>query len=155
MAIVTLEDMEGEITLVVFPKTYKECAQVLQGEVDPTTGERTSDVFIKVRGKLERGDRGDQVITSSIEAIELNDDTNKPKVVEVYLPSRMLSIDKMERLQSIFVRYAGLDRIELMVESNAGDIMRMELPSKVDAKNMVMLAEVDDFVGREGHVQVT
>ena len=155
MAIVTLEDMEGEITLVVFPKTYKECAQILQGEIDPTTGERTSDVFIKVHGKLERGDRGDQVITSSIEAIELSEATNKPKVVEVYLPSRMLSIDKMERLQSIFVRYAGLDRIELMVESNAGDIMRMELPAKVDAKNMVMLAEVDDFVGREGYVQVT
>ncbi|MBP3885028.1 MAG: DNA polymerase III subunit alpha, partial [Olsenella sp.] len=147
--------MEGEITLVVFPKTYKECASILQGEVDPQTGERTSDVFIKVRGKLERGDRGDQIITSSVEAIELSDETNRPKVVEVYMPSRMLSIDKMERLQSIFTRYVGLDHVELMVESAAGDMMRMELPTKVDAKNMVLLAEVDDFVGREGHVQIT
>jgi DNA polymerase-3 subunit alpha len=41
-----------------------------------------------------------------------------------------------------------------MVESAAGDMMRMELPTKVDAKNMVLIAEVDDFVGREGHVQI-
>ena len=66
----------------------------------------------------------------------------------------MLSMDRMERLQSIFDRYDGLDRVELMVESASGDMMRMELPTKVDAKNMVLLAEVDDFVGREGHVQV-
>ena len=41
-----------------------------------------------------------------------------------------------------------------MVESSCGDMMRMELPTKVDAKNMVLLAEVKDFVGRDGHVQI-
>ena len=73
---------------------------------------------------------------------------------EVYIPSRMLSMDRMETLQSIFDRYNGLDHIELMVESSCGDMMRMELPTKVDAKNMVLLAEVKDFVGRDGHVQI-
>ena len=154
MAIVTLEDMEGEISLVVFPKTYQECASALEGEVDPDTGERVGDVFIQATGKIEHGDRGDQLICSRIEALELNERTNRPKVFEVYIPSRMLSMDRMETLQSIFDRYNGLDHIELMVESSCGDMMRMELPTKVDAKNMVLLAEVKDFVGRDGHVQI-
>lgn len=154
MAIVTLEDMEGEIPLVVFPKTYAECATILQGDVDPVTGERVGDVFIQATGKIEHGDRGDQLICQKIVAMELNEKTNRPKVIEIYIPSKMLSMDRMERLQSIFDRYDGLDRVELMVESASGDMMRMELPTKVDAKNMVLLAEVDDFVGREGHVQV-
>jgi DNA polymerase-3 subunit alpha len=154
MAIVTLEDMEGEISLVVFPKTYQECASALEGEVDPDTGERVGDVFVQATGKIEHGDRGDQLICSKIEALELNERTNRPKVFEVYIPSRMLSMDRMETLQSIFDRYNGLDHIELMVESSCGDMMRMELPTKVDAKNMVLLAEVKDFVGRDGHVQI-
>ena len=35
MGIVQLEDMEGEATVVVFPKTYKEAEGYLYGEVDP------------------------------------------------------------------------------------------------------------------------
>ena len=38
MAIVRMEDMEGEATVVVFPKTYKECESCLYGETDPETG---------------------------------------------------------------------------------------------------------------------
>ncbi len=154
MAIVTLEDMEGEISLVVFPKTYKECASALEGDVDPETGERTGDVFIKVTGKLERGDRGNQIIASSIASMELNEKTNRPKVVEVSMSSRMLSMTRMEQLQSILARYAGMDRVELLVEAVGGDLMRMELPARVDARNMVLMAEVEDLVGSGGSVRV-
>ncbi|WP_058270208.1 DNA polymerase III subunit alpha [Olsenella massiliensis] len=152
MAIVTLEDMEGEISVVVFPKAYKECAAALEGQIDPQTGERVGDVFIKVVGKLERGDRGDQLIASSVESLELSDRTNRPKVFEVCVSARLLSQERMELFQSILVRYAGLDRVELLVESDAGDLMRLLLPTKVDARNAILLAEVEDFVGREGHV---
>ena len=155
MAIVTLEDMEGEISIVVFPKTYKECVSALEGELDPNTGERMDDVFIKVCGKLERGDRGDQIIATSIEALELSDRANRPKVLELCMSSRLLSQDRMERLQSILARYQGLDRVELLVEGASGELMRMMLPTKVDANNMVLRAEVDDLLGREGRLQVS
>ncbi|MDD5799875.1 MAG: DNA polymerase III subunit alpha [Coriobacteriales bacterium] len=152
MAIVTLEDMEGEITCVVFPKLYKECASILAGDVDEQTGESTGNVFIKVYGKLERGDRGDQIICSSIEDLALNDDTNRPKVFEVMLPSRCLSRGRMEQLGSIFDRYNGLDRVEILVEGSEGETLRMALPTRVDAHNMVLLAEVNDLLGKEGQV---
>ena len=154
MAIVTLEDMEGEISLVVFPKTYKECAAALEGDVDPETGERMGDVFIKVTGKLERGDRGNQIIASSIVSMELSEKTNRPKVIEVSMSSRMLSMARMEQLQAILARYSGMDRVELLVEAVGGDLMRMELPARVDARNMVLMAEVEDLVGSGGGVRV-
>ncbi|MEE8704176.1 MAG: DNA polymerase III subunit alpha [Olsenella sp.] len=152
MAIVTLEDMEGEITLVVFPKLYKECAATLAGEVDEETGETQGDVFVKVSGKLERSDRGDQIICSTVEPLELNDRTNRPKVFEVMMPSRMLSRGRMEQLGSIFSRYAGLDRVEILVEGASGETLRMALPTRVDAHNMVLRAEVCDLLGKEGTV---
>ena len=151
MAVVTLEDMEGEVSLVIFPKTYRECASVLAGEVDEM-GESTGDIFVKVSGKLERGDRGNQVICQSVQSMELSEKTNRPRVIEVFMPPRMLSFDRMQQLNAIFGRYAGLDRVELLVEGATGETMRMELPIRVDARNMVLRAEVEDLVGAGGHV---
>jgi DNA polymerase-3 subunit alpha len=151
MAIVTLEDMEGEVTLVVFPKTYKQSAAVLAGEVDET-GVSSGDVFVRVSGKLERSDRGVQIICNDISALELNDATNKPRIIEVFMTPRMLSYDRMQRLQAILVQHGGLDRVELLVEETSGHTMRMELPTTVDARDMMMLAELHDLVGDEGHL---
>ena len=154
MAIVTLEDMEGEVTLVVFPKLYKKCASALAGEVDEETGESAGDVFVKVEGKLERGDRGNQVICMAVEPLVLDEKSNRPKVMEVNIPASLLTRPYMDSLGSILGRYPGLDHVELRVESTSGDVMRMELPTRIDARNMVLLAEMIDLVGRQGKVLV-
>ena len=154
MAIVTLEDMEGEVTLVVFPKLYKTCAATLAGEVDEETGETQGDVFVKVAGKLERSDRGNQVICMEVEPLVLDERTNRPKVMEVNIPAQMLTRSYMDALGQILGRYPGLDRVELRAEATSGDVMRMELPARVDARNMVLRAEMTDLVGRDGKVLV-
>jgi DNA polymerase-3 subunit alpha len=150
MAIATLEDLEGEITVVVFPKTYRQSASVLSGEVDEQTGEQTGDVFVRIMGRLDRTDRGDQFLAQKVEPIELSDKTNKPKVLEVLMQSRCLSRTFMEGLQQILGRYPGLDHVELRVEANSGDTMRMEIPTKVDAHNVVLFAEVTALLGDGG-----
>jgi len=155
MATFSLEDIEGEVSCVVFPKAYKTCASVLAGEVDPETGESVGDVFVKVTGKLERGDRGSQVICSSVEALELSEKTNRPKVFEVLMGPQMLNQGRLNQLRDILSRYSGLDHVELMVESpGGGDMMCLEIPTLVDARNMVLVAEVRDLVGAEGHVSL-
>lgn len=154
MAVVTLEDMEGETTLVIFPKLYKKCAEALTPHVDEETGEAEGDVFVKVSGKLERSDRGNQIICMEVEPLVLNEKTNRPKVVEVMMPASMLTRGRMDELGSVLARYPGLDHVELRVEAESGDTMRMELPCLVDARNMVLLAEVTDIVGLAGHVCV-
>ena len=154
MAVVTLEDMEGEVTLVVFPKLYKKCAATLAGEVDPESGESTGDVFVKVLGKLERGDRGNQVICLEVDPLVLDESANRPKVMEVNIPAGLLTRPYMDSMNDIISRYPGLDHVELRVEATSGDVMRMELPARVDARNMVLLAEMIDLVGRQGKVTV-
>lgn len=154
MAILTIEDLEGEASAVVFPKLYKKCAGILMGEVDQQTGESTSDVFIRVKGKLERGDRGVQIIAQEVESLHLDDSANKPKVIEVMLPSAQLNRSLAMRLQSILGRYEGMDHVELWLESEEGEMQRAQLPVRVDARNMVLLAEVDDLVSRIGKVVV-
>ena len=154
MAVVTLEDMEGEVTCVVFPKLYKTCASALAGQVDEETGESEGDVFVKVTGKLERGDRGNQIICMAVEPLILDEKSNRPKVLEVNIPAGRLTRSTMDSMGQILGRYPGLDHVELRVEATSGDIMRMELPTRIDAHNMVLIAEMIDLVGLHGKVLV-
>ena len=126
MAIVTLEDMEGSVTIVMFPKLYKKAARLLAGDVDPETGESQSDIFISVLGKLERSDRGDQVIAQEVSPIELNSANNTPKTLVIHMPASQLERQVIETLGQIFLRYPGMDCIEIRVETDRGDVMRME-----------------------------
>lgn len=149
MAIVQLEDMESEIDLVVFPKAYKKCASVLAGQVDES-GEQVGDVFVRVLGRIDRGDRGDQFLATAVEPLELSEKTNKPKVLEIMLQSNALSRSFLERMQGIFELHPGMDRVEVFVESTNGERLRMEVPAHVDAKNILLMARVKDLVGSHG-----
>ena len=107
-----------------------------------------------MEGKLERSDRGNQIICMSVEPLILDEKSNRPKVMEVNIPAGLLTRPYMDSLGQILGRYPGLDHVELRVESSSGDVMRMELPTRIDARNMVLLAEMVDLVGRQGHVKV-
>lgn len=154
MAIVTLEDMEGSVTIVMFPKLYKKAARLLAGDVDPETGESQSDIFISVLGKLERSDRGDQVIAQEVNPIELNSANNTPKTLVIHMPASQLQRQTIETLGQIFSRYPGMDCIEIRVETDMGDVMRMEIPTRIDGRSMVLLTELKDFIGQSGYAQI-
>lgn len=154
MAIVTLEDMEGEATVVIFPKTYKQCEGYLYGEVDPETGAQLSDAFIRVKGKLERSDRGDQIIAQEIEPLVLNEESNRPKVFEVMIPSSRFSQSNMARLATVLNTNPGGDRVELFIEQADGQTMRAEIPTRVNARSIPLVAEVKGIVGNKGRVTV-
>lgn len=154
MAIVQLEDMEGEATVVIFPKTYKQCEGYLYGEVDPETGAQLSDAFIRVKGKLERSDRGDQIIAQEIEPLVLNDESNRPKVFEIMIPSARFSQSNMARLATVLSTNPGGDRVELFIEQGDGQTMRAEIPTRVNARSIPLIAEVKSIVGNKGRVTV-
>lgn len=154
MAIVTLEDMEGSVLLVLFPKAYKKYASTLVGTVDPETGEAQGDVIVGVCGKLERSDRGTQFICSRVSSIELNESNVRPRVLELHMPSSEFSRSNYELLSQIFKKYRGNDCVELRIESTTGDIMRMEIPTRVDAHNMAMITELSYLLGETGLARV-
>ena len=154
MGIVQLEDMEGEATVVVFPKTYKEAEGYLYGEVDPETGAQLSDAFVRIKGKLERSDRGDQIIAQEIVPLELNEENNKPKVFEVMVPNSRFSQGNMARLATVLTTNPGGDRVEIFIEQVDGRVLRAEVPAKVNARSIPLLAEAKAIVGNQGRVTV-
>lgn len=154
MAIVQLEDMEGEATIVIFPKTYKQCEGYLYGEVDPETGAQLSDAFIRVKGKLERSDRGDQIIAQEIEPLVLTEESNRPKVFEIMVPSSRFSQSNMARLATVLATNPGGDRVELFIEQSDGQTMRAEIPVRVNARSIPLISEVKGVVGNKGRVTV-
>ena len=154
MAIVQLEDMENELDVVVFPKAYKKSAAVLAGQTDEQTGEQIGDVFVRILGRIDRSDRGDQFLATAIEPLELSEKTNKPKVLEVMLEPSALSRLLLEQLQKVFGLHPGLDCVELFVESASGDHLRMEVPTRVDAKNVMLMARVQDLIAGKGIAHV-
>ena len=154
MAIVTLEDMEGELSLVLFPKAYKKYASTLAGSVDPETGETQGDVIVGVFGKLERSDRGTQFICSGVTPIELNEANKRPRVLEIQIPVSKFSRSNYEMLSQIFNKYRGNDCVELRIESTQGDVMHMEIATRVDARNMAMITELSYVLGEKGFAHV-
>ncbi|WP_276769505.1 DNA polymerase III subunit alpha [Fannyhessea vaginae] len=154
MAIVTLEDMEGQIPLVVFPKVFEASSALLKGEVLESLDSSGENIFIKVTGKLERGERGNQVIVETLAPLQLSGAINSIHVIEIGLSTSKLSTPYFEMLRSVLVRYPGLDRVELLYESSAHDIMHMELPLTVDACDPLLKAEIEDMFGSDCRVSV-
>jgi len=147
MAIVTLEDMEGEITLVVFPKLYKQCAATLAGEIDQDTGESVGNVFVRVTGKLERSDRGNQIICYDIETLEFSEEDAGPSSLELHVPARDFNQTRVMRLNRILQSYPGHDYVVLIVRQADGRRFRAELPCTVDSSSMAMKSEIQDLFG--------
>ena len=154
MAIVRLEDMESETSIVMFPKVYKAAEGLLFGETDPETGAVLSDAFIRVKGKLERSDRGDQIIAQEVAPLELSEETNRPRVLEVMVPSARFNQANMTRLAAVFSANPGADHVELFVEQGDGQTMRAEIPTRVNARSVALFAEAKDIVGGKGRVTV-
>ena len=113
-----------------------------------------SDAFIRVRGKLERSDRGDQIIAQEVLPLELNDEANRPKVFEVMVPSARFSQGNMARLAALFATNPGGDRVELFIEQRDGQHMRAEIPTRVNARSIPLIAEAKAIVGNAGRVTV-
>ncbi|MBS5450808.1 MAG: DNA polymerase III subunit alpha [Coriobacteriia bacterium] len=153
MAVFTLEDMEGEVACVVFPKVFGKQGGYLYGETDEN-GISTGDVFVKIRGSLERSDRGNQIIVMEIEPLVLTEANNRPRVMEIRIGSRLLNQSFIAGLSRLFGRYPGSDNVELLVEEESGRTMRAEIPLHIDARNVALYAEVQDALHGQGSVVV-
>ena len=107
-----------------------------------------------IKGKLERSDRGDQIIAQEIVPLELNEENNKPKVFEVMVPNSRFSQGNMARLATVLTANPGGDRVEIFIEQVDGRVLRAEVPAKVNARSIPLLAEAKAIVGNQGRVTV-
>ncbi|MBQ9001606.1 MAG: DNA polymerase III subunit alpha [Eggerthellaceae bacterium] len=134
MATFTLEDTSGSIEAICFK--YDECGEAI-----------VEDGIVKVRGKFEHGDRGNQIIVYEVESIELSEEALAPAQFELRVPSADFNQERVQRLNRILESYPGRDYVVLFVLQNDCRKFRAELPVTVDSRNVVLRSEIQELFG--------
>jgi len=134
MATFMLEDTTGSVEALTFK--YDEMQDII-----------AEDAIIKVKGKFEHGDRGNQIIIYEAEALELNEDDAKPKQFALNIPAASFDSTRVQKLNRILSEYPGRDYVVLFVLQADGRRFRAELPVTVDSSNNIMKSEIQDLFG--------
>ena len=111
-------------------------------------GHSTQDAIVKIKGKFEHSDRGNQIMAFEIEEIELNEEDARPSHLQLNVPSCEFDQQKLLRLNRILQSYPGRDGVVLLVTQSDGRRFRAELPVTVDSGSPVMRSELQDLFGR-------
>ena len=135
MATFTLEDTTGHVDAICFK--YDDNAEAIQ-----------EDAIVKVKGKFEHSDRGNQLIAYEMEVIELSEDDVRPSHLELKIASSDFDQNTSMRLNRILKSYPGRDGVVLFISQADGRKFRAELPVTVDARSQVMRSEIQDLFGK-------
>ena len=134
MATFTLEDTSGSIECITFK--YADMADVI-----------VEDAIVKLKGKFEHGDRGNQIIVYEAEVIELSEDALLPQQLVLRVPSSDFNQERVARLNRILASYPGRDCVAILVVQSDGRKFRAELPVTVDCHNVILRSEIQDLFG--------
>lgn len=135
MATFSLEDTTGHVECICFK--YEENAESIQ-----------EDAIVKVKGKFEHSDRGNQIMAFEMKTIELSESDARSSHLELRVSSADFDQATSQRLNRILKSYPGRDGVVLFVSQSDGRKFRAELPLTVDARSSIMLAEIQDLFGR-------
>jgi len=101
MAIIGLEDLDGGIEVVVFPRTYQEFSALLQ-----------PDAILVVNGKIGYNDDGSmKVLAQSLSAPLIAEDGTRPVVVS--LPATRVTTKSVESLMEILSAHKGSSTVHV------------------------------------------
>ena len=135
MANFVLEDTTGHVEGVCFK--YDDFQDALQ-----------EDAIVKIKGKFEHSERGDQIMAFEVERLELDEANAGPSHLEIKLESSDFNAATSAQLQKILQSHPGRDAVVLRVQQADGRKFRAELPGTVDVTNNLLYSEILDLFGR-------
>ncbi len=136
MATFTLEDTTGHVECICFK--YDENSESIQ-----------EDAVVRVKGKFEHSDRGNQIMVFEMEPIELSEGDERPGHLELEIASSALDQTRSQQLNRILKSHPGRDGVVLFVRQRDGRTFRAELPALVDSHSPVLLSELGDLFGEQ------
>ena len=104
MAVATLEDGLGSLEVVVFPKTYERCGDLL-----------ASDRILLVSGRLDKDEETARLVADEIRLIEALDES-VGKTMSIYLASSNISRDILDALADLFQMHRGPSLVRIQIE---------------------------------------
>ncbi|HKS71123.1 MAG TPA: OB-fold nucleic acid binding domain-containing protein, partial [Ktedonobacterales bacterium] len=122
MAAVQLEDMQGAIEVVVFPKTYAATADRWQ-----------QDAIVLVTGTVSTRNDEPQLVADEVEVFEVSDDelNHRDYLLRIRLTRSANDSIELARLDQVFTalnRYPGDDRFELLVRNGHWEARLTQAP---------------------------
>ena len=105
MAVLTLEDRDGSLEVVVFPKTYERCAPVL-----------AADRLVLVTGKLDKDDETARLVADEVRPIETLSGGSAGRTLSIHLTSARHDRQTLQALAELFQVHRGPSRIRLQLD---------------------------------------
>lgn len=136
MAILTLEDFNGKMEIVVFPKVYREAARLLYLEN-----------AISVEGKLSIDER-----ERKIQALRIKPLQEVPPDLHIKIRKKDENGIIQKGLKQIFESFKGETPVYLhLVDS--GKMIKVERCFWVDAKEAAVYRALDDLLGEDWYLK--
>jgi DNA polymerase-3 subunit alpha len=138
MAIVTLEDLEGSIDLLVFPKAYKTCGAHL-----------VKDAILFFKGNLDKKEQDPKLLVNEVTPIA---EVHKKFMRSICLKVASGAQDEtLKRLQEILQKHPG--NIPVYLEFKEGDKPRSQLlvdRSLYVKPDEILVQSLQEVLGSEG-----
>jgi DNA polymerase III subunit alpha len=125
-AVITLEDLEGGIDIMLFPSVYQLSAAAL-----------VPDAIITVKGRLKRRDEVPEMHASEISVPDLSDGPVGPVVIS--MPVTRCTPPVVEQLKDVLGSHPGVTEVHLRLQSQTSTkLMRLDDRLRVTASPSLM-----------------
>jgi DNA polymerase-3 subunit alpha len=143
MAKFVLEDMEGSIEAIIFPRYYADFGDALEPDEDG------HDAIVRVRCRYESTDRGQQILVNEVTRLKLDEAPRAPRAVELRIASDSFNQQVSDKLSRTLRSHPGTVPVILFLMQSDGKKLRAELPTSVNAASPVLMTELESLLGRE------
>jgi DNA polymerase-3 subunit alpha len=125
-AVITVEDLEASVEVLLFPKAYDLVSTVL-----------ATDVVVKVKGRVKRDD---DAVSVSAQELTLPDITDAPSgPVVISLPALRCTPPVVQQLRQVLAAHPGMTEVRLRLQSSGKTtVMKLDAQLKVTPSQPLM-----------------
>ncbi|MBA2739460.1 MAG: DNA polymerase III subunit alpha, partial [Nocardioidaceae bacterium] len=133
-AVVTVEDLEGEVGVMAFPATYQLAVPLL-----------VEDTVVVVKGRIKRRDDVPELHASEIRVPDLTRAGARPVVIT--LPAARCTGPTVEQLKDVLSTHPGVTEVHLKLQARAGTtVMRLDQRLRV-SPTPALMADLKALLG--------
>ncbi|MBA2639113.1 MAG: DNA polymerase III subunit alpha [Nocardioidaceae bacterium] len=125
-AVATVEDLEGAVSVMVFPSTYQQCAPLL-----------VEDTVVVVKARVRRRDDAPELHAVDVRAPDLSRRVDGPIVIT--LPAVRCTAPTVEQLKDVLATHPGGTEVQLRLQGRASTtLMRLDQRLRVTPTSALM-----------------
>ena len=142
MAVFVLEDLQGQVEVVVFPRTLKQCAGLIE-----------NDKVVFVKGRVDRKREKPNVLASELIGIDDIGDKIATRV-RIDIDSNIVTPEAVAQIKSICLHHQGKSPVYVAVHTDKGKVFASAANSLAVNPDVDFCKKIRHIVG-DKNVQLT